>query len=127
MNFIIRILYHRLDRLHRLLGRALDLLFHTFSCGWCLLAQFLGLSLLAGFGLVLALISIDLVFAIFLDEVCKIFDGAGSRVENGLGFAASREELDGGEALDLIRYVVGGGIDFGNRHLLVKFSVAGVE
>lgn len=126
MNFIISILYHRLDRLHRLLGRALDLLLHAFGCGGCLLAQLLGLSL-AGFGLVLALVSIDLVFAIFLDEVCKILDGAGSRVENGLRFAASREELDSGEALDLIRYVVGGGIDFGNRHLLVKFSVAGVE
>ena len=72
-------------------------------------------------------VSIDLVLSVLLDEVGKILNGAGSLVVNRGVLGASWEELNGGEALDLIRYVVSGSIDLGDGHLGGEVGVVRVE
>lgn len=59
-----------------------------------------------------------LVGAVLLDELQQVLDGAGAGVVNGSVLLASGEELDGGEALDLIGNVVGGGVNLGDGHEL---------
>ena len=57
-----------------------------------------------------------------LDELGQVLDGAVAAVLDGRGLGARGEELDGREALDLVRDVVGCGVDFGDR-----YGVAGVQ
>lgn len=76
---------------------------------------------------VLALVSISLVFPVLLDEVCEILDGAGAGVGDWVVLAARGEELDGWEAGDLVGDVVGGGVDFGDGDLGGEGRGAGVH
>ena len=55
-----------------------------------------------------------LELAVFLDELGEVLDGAITLVFDRRVLGAGGEELDGGEALDLIGDVVGRGIDFGD-------------
>ena len=92
------------DNALRGLGRGFGGLAHTLRQG----------DIGALIGVVLALIGIDLVLAVFLDEGGEIFNGARAGVSQGFGLGASWEELDRWETLDLIGHIVGGGVDFGN-------------
>ena len=62
------------------------------------------------------------MFAILFDEDCKVFCCAGAGVCQRLALAASGEELDGGEALDFIRDIIGGCVNFGDD----DFGISGV-
>ena len=108
----IRIANRSLDRLSRItrrrlgsLRRGLRSLTHTFSEG-----SFLVLALRS----VGPLVRVDLILAVFFDELGEIFDGAGSGVGYWRFFATGWEKLDCWEALDLIWHVVRGGVDFGD-------------
>jgi hypothetical protein len=94
------------------LGSLLDLLLDAGSGGG-LLGHAVGLDL--GVGL---LGGGDLVAAVVADELGKSLDGAGTAVLNGLVLGASLEELDGGEARDVIGNVVGGGVNLGDGDLV---------
>lgn len=48
------------------------------------------------------------------DESSKVLHSAAAAVVDGSVLGASGVELDGGEALDLFRNVVGGGVDLGD-------------
>ena len=63
-------------------------------------------------------VSGNLVATVLGDEGGEVLDGAGTAVLNGLTLAVGGEELDGGETLDLIGDVVGGGIDLGDGDLV---------
>ena len=67
-------------------------------------------------------VSVVLVFAVGLDESGEVLGGAGTGVGQRLGLATGGEELDGWETGDLVRDVVGGGVDFGDDN----FGVGGV-
>jgi hypothetical protein len=56
-------------------------------------------------------VRINAVLALLLDELREILNGAGARVVDGFVLGTGRVELDGWEALDLVRYVVSGGVD----------------
>ena len=101
--------------LHALSSR-LRSLSHTLSQGHIL---FTILALL----ICLVYLRIELVFATLLNEGCQVLYCAGTGEGDGLCFGTGREELDGGKALDLIGYVVGCGIDFGDG----DFGGRGVE
>jgi hypothetical protein len=60
----------------------------------------------------------DLVAAVVANELSKGLDGAGAAVLNGLVLGAGLEELDGGEARDVIGNVVGGGVNLGDGDLV---------
>ena len=110
---MIAIHNRRLDRLRRLLGRAHHLLRRALLCrGGRLLAHFIRIRHLR---LIVRLVRyIDLVLAVLLYEGGEVLDGAGAAVDNGVGFAAGGEELDGWEAGNFVGDVVGGGVDFGD-------------
>lgn len=67
------------------------------------------------------------MFAVLLDEGREILDGARARVRDRVGFGAGGEELDGGEAGDLVGDVVGGRVDFGDGDLFGVGRVVEVE
>lgn len=56
-------------------------------------------------------VSSNLVATVLGDESSEVLNSAGTAVLDGLTLAVGREELDGGETLDLVGDVVGGGID----------------
>jgi hypothetical protein len=99
------------------LGSLLDLLLDGGSGGG-LLGHAVGLNL--GVGL---LGGGDLVAAVVADELGKSLDGAGTAVLDGLVLGASLEELDGGEARDVIGNVVGGGVNLGDGDLVGESGV----
>lgn len=78
-------------------------------------------------GHILTLVNVNLELAVLLDEVGEVFDGAGAAVGDGGVLGAGGEELDGGEAGDLVGHVVGGGVDFGDDDLGVVGRVGGVH
>lgn len=128
MNFIVTVLYDGLSRLNCFLGHALDFLLDALGGGWCCLAERFGfITFGRGVGLVLAFISVNLVFAVLLDEVCKVLDGAGAGVEDGFRLAAGGEKFDRGEALNLIGHVIECGVNLGDCHLFVEGGMAGIE
>jgi hypothetical protein len=65
----------------------------------------------------------DLVAAVVADELGEGFDGASARVLHGLVLGAGLEELDGGEASDVIGNVVEGGINLGDGDLVGESRV----
>lgn len=79
------------------------------------IASLLGLALTTGHAL-------GLVFAVLLDKSGQVLHGARPRILNGLALGTSRVELDGREASDRIRDVVGGGVDLGNGDLLGQIT-----
>lgn len=111
------------DGLLNLLGGLLDLLLDALGSGGGLLGHAVGLNAL-GAGV---LGSGDLVAAVVADEIGQSLDGAGTVVLHGLVLGAGLEELDGGEAGDVIGDVVGGGVDLGNGHLVGESGVLGGE
>ncbi len=113
---VIAIPHRRLHRLRRLTRPTHNLLRHLGGRRR-LLAHGIRIRHFRLSRLVLALHHIDLVFAVFLDEGGEILDGAGAAVDDGLGFGAGGEELDGWEAGDFVGNIVGGGVDFGNGNL----------
>ena len=64
-------------------------------------------------------VGVDLEFAFLADELGDVSDAAVARVFDRGVFGAGGEELDGGEARDLVRDVVGGGVDFGDGDRVV--------
>ena len=94
------------------LGSLLDLLLDGGSGGG-LLGHAVGLDL--GVGL---LGGGDLVAAVVADEFGKSLNGAGTGVLNGLVLGTGLEELDCGEARDVIGNVVGGGVNLGDGDLV---------
>lgn len=106
------------DGLLNFLSSLLDLLLDARSGGG-LLGHAVGLDAL-GSGVVG---DGDLVAAVVADEVGQGLDGAGAAVLDGLVLGAGLEELDGGEAGDVVRDVVGGRVDLGDRHLIGERSV----
>jgi len=60
----------------------------------------------------------DLVAAVVANELSEGLDGAGAAVLNGLVLGAGLEELNGGEARDVIGNVVGGGVNLGDGDLV---------
>lgn len=100
------------------LGGLLDLVLDAGSGGG-LLGHAVGLDALGG-GVVG---DGDLVAAVVADEVGESLDGAGAVVLYGLGLVAGLEELDGGEAGDVIGDVVGGGVDLGDGDLVGESGV----
>jgi hypothetical protein len=75
-----------------------------------------------------------LELAIVLDEQGQILDSSGARVVDWGVLLAGCVELDGGEALNVIGYVVGSGIDLGDDDFvgegleeLAEFVVLGGE
>jgi len=144
----IRIRDRRLDRLCRLTHHALDLGPHALSrllldlltralgrigrglgllgSGRRLLAHLIRIGH-AGLLGVVGDVGVDLVLAVLLDEGCEILDGARARVRDWVGLCASGEELDGGEAGDLVGDVVGGRVDFGDGDLFGVGRVVEVE
>jgi hypothetical protein len=99
------------------LGSLLDLLLDGGSGGG-LLGHAVGLDL--GVGL---LGGGDLVAAVVADKVGKSLDGAGAVVLNGLVLGAGLEELDSGEAGDVIGNVVGGSVNLGDGDLVGESGV----
>lgn len=65
----------------------------------------------------------DLVAAVVADKLSESLDGAGTAVLNGLVLGAGLEELDGGEARDVIGNIVGGGVDLGDGNLVGESGV----
>lgn len=106
------------DGLLNFLSSLLDLLLDARSGGG-LLGHAVGLDAL-GSGVVG---DGDLVAAVVADEVGQGLDGAGAAVLDGLVLGAGLEELDGGEAGDVVGDVVGGRVDLGDRHLIGERSV----
>lgn len=72
-------------------------------------------------------VGISLVLAVLLNELGEVLDSAGSGVLDRRVLGAGREDLDGGEALDGLGDVVGGGIDLGDSHLGGEVRVLSVE
>jgi hypothetical protein len=99
------------------LGSLLDLLLDGGSGGG-LLGHAVGLDL--GVGL---LGGGDLVAAVVADKVGKSLDGAGAVVLNGLVLGAGLEELDSGEARDVVGNVVGGSVNLGDGDLVGESGV----
>jgi hypothetical protein len=99
------------------LGSLLDLLLDGGSGGG-LLGHAVGLNL--GVGL---LGGGDLVAAVVADKVGKSLDGAGAVVLNGLVLGAGLEELDSGEARDVVGNVVGGSVNLGDGDLVGESGV----
>lgn len=67
------------------------------------------------------------MFAVFLDESGKVFNGSRAGVEYGYVLRACREELDGWEALDLVGNVIGCGVYFGDDDLVGERGVGGIQ
>lgn len=117
----------RLHRLGRLADFALDLLARALlGGGGSLLAQIL-VALRGRLAVILAHVDVGGVLAVVLDELSEVLDGAGTGVDDGFGFAAGGEQLDGGEALDLVGDVVGRGVDFGDGDLGCESRVGAVQ
>lgn len=99
------------------LGSLLDLLFDAGSGGG-LLGHAVGLDL--GSGLVG---SGDLVATVVADEVGEGLNSAGTVVLDGLVLGAGLEELDGGEARDVVGDVVGGCVNLSDGDLVGEGGV----
>lgn len=135
---LIRIRDRRLHRLLRITNLTLYLLLDPLGSllrrrllrrRWCLFPHTLDIrhrGILIIFSRLIH-IRIDLVFTVLLDEGCEILDCAGAAVVDGGVFGAGGEELDGGEALDLVGDVIGGCVDFGDGDLGGEGWVGGVE
>ena len=95
-----------------LLGGLLDLVLDARG-GSGLLGHAVSLDTFGG-----TLISVNLVAAVVADEVREGLDAAGAAVLDGLVLGAGLEELDGGEARDVIGDVVGGGVNLGDSDLV---------
>jgi len=108
------------NRLLDLLGRLFNLFLHAFSRSSSLVRHAIGLHSIRLRNPILLGRDIDLMAAIVANEIDEILDGAGAGVVDGLVLGAGFEELDGGEALDLVRDVVGGRIDFGDDNFVGK-------
>lgn len=65
----------------------------------------------------------DLVAAVVANKLGKSLDGTGTAVLNGLVLGAGLEELDGGEARDVIGNVVGGSVNLGDGDLVGEGGV----
>jgi len=99
------------------LGSLLDLVLDAGSSSGLLghaVGLNLGASLLSGG---------DLVAAVVANEVGESLDGTGTVVLNRLILGARLEELDGGEARDVIGNVVGGSVNLGDGHLVGEGGV----
>jgi hypothetical protein len=108
---------HRLHHLSSLTDNTLDALLETLSS---LRGSGRSLTKILGIwhdGVVLGGVGVNLVGAFLLDELGEILNGAVALVCDGVGLVAGDKELEGGEALDLIRNVVGGGVDLGDGDL----------
>ena len=68
-------------------------------------------------------LNLRLVLAVLLDERDQVLNSPGSRVGDGLGLLAGGVQLDGGEALDLIRNVVEGGVNLGDDNLVLELRL----
>lgn len=77
----------------------------------------LGLGLLLNGLLLLLRKGVDFVLAIVADKVGKVLHGTGTAVVNRRVLRASREELNGREATDIIRDIIACGINLGDGHL----------
>ena len=99
------------------LGSLLDLVLDARS-GSGLLGHAVGLNLGASL-----LSGGDLVAAVVANEVGESLDGTGTVVLNRLILGARLEELDGGEARDVIGNVVGGSVNLGDGHLVGEGGV----
>lgn len=71
--------------------------------------------------------TVNLVLAVLLDEGDEILNGAGASVLNGRVLGTSGVDLDGGEASDGVRHVVGSGINLGDGNLLVQLGNVSVQ
>lgn len=65
-------------------------------------------------------VSVSLVLAVLLHEVGQVIHTPGAKILNRRILGASGEQLDGGEASDRLRDIVGSGIDLGNGDLGAK-------
>ena len=78
-------------------------------------------------GSLLGTLSLDgdagLVLALLLNELDEVLDGAGTLVGDGVLLVTGGEELDGREALDLIRDIVGSSVNLGNDNLVLELRV----
>lgn len=106
-----------LDTLLSLVGLLLNLL-----GGGRGLAGLVLISLVLGLG-----VGVNAVAAVLGDELGEVLNSARAAVLNGLVLLASGEQLDGGEALDLIGNVVGGSVDLGDGNLGGVVGVLGEE
>lgn len=71
--------------------------------------------------------TVNLVLAVLLDEGDEILNGAGASVLNGRVLGTSGVDLDGGEASDGVRHIVGSGINLGDGDLLVQLGNVSVQ
>lgn len=71
--------------------------------------------------------SINLVLPILLNKVCKVFHCPRAGVFNRRVLGTSGEDLDGRETLNLVRNVVGGRVNLGDRDLGRQGRYIGVE
>ena len=62
-----------------------------------------------------------------LDKSCQVLNRPIAAVSYWVGLVTGEVELDGGEALDLVGDVVGGGVDFGDGDFGGEVLVGGVE
>ncbi len=121
---VVAVRHGSLDGLGSLARLASDGLLDTTQR---LLVALFGIS---GLGVILGLlgVGVDAVGAGVADELGEVLDGAGAVVvDRGRVLLAGGEELDGGEALDLLRDVVGRRVDFGDDDLLGELGVVEVE
>lgn len=96
-----------------------DLLRYALRSGGGLLGHAVGLDALDAS----LLGSGDLVAAVVADKLSESLDGAGTAVLDGLVLGAGLEELDGGEARDVIGNIVSGGVDLGDGNLVGESGV----
>lgn len=66
---------------------------------------------------------VSLVLAVLSNELDEVINSSGALVGDRSVLATGGEELDGGEALDLIGNVVGSGVDLGNDNLVLEVAV----
>ena len=64
----------------------------------------------------------SLVLAVLLDELDEILGSSGSRVGDGVLLVTSGEHLDGGEAGNVIRDIVGSSVNLGNDNLILELG-----
>lgn len=116
----------RLDGLCRLAGHSLGRTLHTLGRLGGSGSLLRHLRLVLGLNII-SYVCVNLVGTILLDEGGKVLDRAGAAVGDWRVLLASGVELDGGEALDFIRDVVGGGIDLGDGDLVLVRGMVSIE
>lgn len=67
--------------------------------------------------------AINLMLAVFLDELGEVFHGTGSGVLDRGVFGASGVKLDGGESGYGIRHIVRSSVDLGNGNLVGNVGI----